>query len=307
MQKIRQIEFEAGSREERLPGFAPDFPYIATRAELDRYAERFVPWHWHRAVELFYMESGALEYETPAGRMVFPKGSGGFVNSNVLHMTRPLARGEENLQLVHLFDPSFIAGEQGSRIGQKYVLPLTAAAQVELIPLCPGDPQQAALLAQLRAAFDLEEGAPGYELRLRNILSEVWLGLAQLARPLLEQPASPDRSSGQIKTMLAYIHEHYPEKITSADLAAAAYLSERGCYRLFRDCLHTTPAEYITGYRLQAACRMLVDSARPVAEVGWACGLGSSSHFGSVFRRAMGCTPTEYRRRWQDRDTTRRD
>ena len=36
MQKIRQIEFEAGSREERLPGFAPDFPYIATRAELDR-------------------------------------------------------------------------------------------------------------------------------------------------------------------------------------------------------------------------------------------------------------------------------
>ena len=80
MQKIRQIEFEAGSREERLPGFAPDFPYIATRAELDRYAERFVPWHWHRAVELFYMESGSLEYETPAGRMVFPKGSGGFVN-----------------------------------------------------------------------------------------------------------------------------------------------------------------------------------------------------------------------------------
>ena len=161
---------------------------------------------------------------------------------------------------------------------------------------------------QLGAAlFDDTEEKEAYELRLRNILSEVWLGLAQLARPLLERPASPDRSSGQIKTMLAYIHEHYPEKITSADLAAAAYLSERGCYRLFRDCLHTTPAEYITGYRLQAACRMLVDSARPVAEVGWACGLGSSSHFGSVFRRAMGCTPTEYRRRWQDRDTTRRD
>lgn len=149
MQQIRQIEFEAGSREERLPGFAPDFPYIATRAELDRYAEQFVPWHWHRAVELFYMESGALEYETPAGRMVFPKGSGGFVNSNVLHMTRPLACGEENLQLVHLFDPSFIAGEQGSRIGQKYVLPLTAAAQVELIPRRRGLPQRAGVLPPL--------------------------------------------------------------------------------------------------------------------------------------------------------------
>ena len=139
MKQVRGIEFHAGSREERLPDFAPDFPYIASRAELDCYPERLVPWHWHRAVELFYMESGALEYNTPQGKALFPAGSGGFVNSGVLHMTRPQGRGEENVQLVHLFDPALIAGEPGSRIGQNYVLPLTAAPQVELIALCPGD------------------------------------------------------------------------------------------------------------------------------------------------------------------------
>lgn len=66
MKLIRGIEFCAGSREERLPDFDPDFPYIASRAEMDFYPERFVPWHWHRAVELFYMESGSLEYSTPS-------------------------------------------------------------------------------------------------------------------------------------------------------------------------------------------------------------------------------------------------
>ena len=49
--------------------FSADFPYIATRAELDKYTEPFVPWHWHSSVELFYMESGALEYTTPNGKL----------------------------------------------------------------------------------------------------------------------------------------------------------------------------------------------------------------------------------------------
>ena len=77
MKLIRGIEFCAGSREERLPDFDPDFPYIASRVEMDFYPERFVPWHWHSAVELFYMESGSLEYSTPQGKAVFPQGSGG--------------------------------------------------------------------------------------------------------------------------------------------------------------------------------------------------------------------------------------
>mgnify|MGYP002621302802 FL=1 len=88
MKKIRQIQFHAGSQEELLPDFGMDFPYIASRAELDYYVNRFVPWHWHRAVELFYVESGGVEYYLPGGKIVFPAGSGGLLNSNVLHATR---------------------------------------------------------------------------------------------------------------------------------------------------------------------------------------------------------------------------
>ncbi|HIV43286.1 MAG TPA: helix-turn-helix domain-containing protein [Candidatus Faecalibacterium avium] len=151
MRPIHDIEFFAGSREERLPGFAPDFPYIASWVEIDRYPGRVVPWHWHSAVEIFYMEKGSLEYSTPQGSVVFPQGSGGFVNSNVLH---------------------------------------------------------------------------------------------------------------------------------------------------------TTPAGYIRSYRLQMACQMLARGKAPIAEIGQACGLGSSSYFGKLFRQATGQTPSAYRRIWQDRDTS---
>ena len=61
MKNIHSIEFYAGSKEELLPGFEKDFPYIASRAEIDKYIGGYVPWHWHRTVELFYMESGSIE------------------------------------------------------------------------------------------------------------------------------------------------------------------------------------------------------------------------------------------------------
>ena len=51
MRPIHDIEFFAGSRKERLPGFAPDFPYIASWVEIDRYPRARCALHWHSAVE----------------------------------------------------------------------------------------------------------------------------------------------------------------------------------------------------------------------------------------------------------------
>ena len=66
MRITRNLEFQTGSKEEKLPYETTDFPYVASQAELDDYREPFVPWHWHNAIELFYMESGQLKYHTRA-------------------------------------------------------------------------------------------------------------------------------------------------------------------------------------------------------------------------------------------------
>ena len=58
LKNIQHIELHKGSKEEIHTDFTADFPCISSRAELDKYIGRFVPWHWHRPVELFYMESG---------------------------------------------------------------------------------------------------------------------------------------------------------------------------------------------------------------------------------------------------------
>lgn len=300
MKNISSIEFHSGSKEERIPGFVQEFPYIASRVELDRYREGFVPWHWHKAVELFYMESGMLEYSTPKGKTIFPAGSGGMVNSNVLHMTKPQSGTGKNLQLLHLFDTSFLAGAQGSLIEQKYITPIITAPQIEMIALYPDNPAHAELLHTIRDSFKISDHDFGYEIKLREMLSNIWIQLFQESSHLLNEKGSHKKINDRIKLMMIYIHEHYAEKIAIEDLATAAFSSERECFRAFHDCLHMTPVEYIKIYRLQMACNMLARSHETITDIGNACGLGSSSYFGKVFKEHMGCTPMEYRHKWQD-------
>ena len=303
MKNIQSIQLIEGSNEELLPGFSPDFPYIASRALLDRYLEPATPWHWHRTVELFYMESGTLEYTTPNGKRVFPAGSGGFVNSNVLHTSMVIPSGAETVQLLHLFEPELLSGGQASRMDMKYIRPLTSAAGIEMIVLSPDDAVQAELLKRIRAVFDLDEDDWGYEFTLRQQLTEIWLALFALARPGIELHSGAKDSDEKMKAMMRYIHAHYPDTISVDQLAKEAHISKRVSYRLFRENLHMSPVEYMTGYRLRKACQRLAETDEPITQIAYNCGLGSSSYFGKLFRERFGCTPGAYRKEWHDRNS----
>lgn len=303
MKTVHCVAFKGESQEEELPDFHPDFPYIMSYVEPGKFPGRYVPWHWHREVELFYMQHGDLEYHTPLGTMLFPTGSGGLVNSNVLHMTRSLT--DDTAQMIHIFDTSLIGGQRGSLLEQKYVLPLVGAPQVEILGLFPENPEQTAVLRALSESFRLPTDFL-YEIRLRSALSELWCDLLRLSEPL-RRKSGPRVFNEKIKTMMRYVQEHCAEKVAMREIAGAAFISERECFRTFHDTLNTTPAEYLRSCRVQKACEMLIDSDDPVTTIAQTCGFASSSHLNTVFRRYMECTPREFRdKNRQDFDTNRR-
>lgn len=296
METILDISVDPQSYEEQLPGYSPEFPYICSRALLSRYRRPFVPWHWHGTVELFYVESGCIEYATPQGTILFPQGSGGFVNPNVLHSSRVMETDGETVQLVHLFDPVLLPGAQNSRIAQKYIQPLTASG-IERIGLFPG--KNDGILELLRQSFALDTQEMGYEFRLVGLLSRIWLGLLELS----DQQTVSSATDGALKKMMVYLYEHYSESISVDDLAGAGGVSKRGCFRLFRQQLRATPTDYLRQYRLQKASALLCSGALPITEIAYRCGLGSSSYFGKLFREQYGCSPRVYRIKWHDRDS----
>ena len=302
MKLLKAIDIQSENKEEILPGFSGDFPYIASRAELDRYITLGAPWHWHRTIELFYVESGSLEYTTPHGKWIFPAGSGGMVNANVLHTSCVKPSDIPNVQLLHQIDPVFLAGSHGSRMEAKYILPTTSAPALEMIALYPGNPAHDAILKDIRQAFEISDQEWGYEFKLRETLTYIWLKLFELARPVMDVKQGAGKTDELMKALMVYVHENYPQTISVDQLADSVNISKRVCFRIFQDNLHMTPVEYIREYRLQKACQMLAEGNTPITQIAYCCGLGSSSYFGKTFRERFGCTPAQYRKIWHDSD-----
>ncbi len=58
-----------------------------------------------------------------------------------------------------------------------------------------------------------------------------------------------------------------------------------------------TPFQYLLEYRVKTAAQLLLETEESVTEIGFAVGFSDSSYFTRVFRRLIGCAPSEFRRR----------
>ena len=98
----------------------------------------------------------------------------------------------------------------------------------------------------------------------------------------------------------AYIESHYSEKLSNDQLARMAHMTVRTFQRVFQNCMYMTPTEYIKQVRLCSAAHLLKESDLTLTRIAHECGFADSSYFGRIFRRAMGITPVEYRKKTSD-------
>ena len=195
-----------------------------------------------------------------------------------------------------LFDGVLLSG--AGLIGRRYIGPIESCAALNARILRAHDPADQPVLAALNAAFSAaEEDAEGYELEVCAQLCRAWALLYRRSVPALQGGGAPRESSLRLKAMLSFIHENYARPIRVRDVADAAGVCERECFRCFTQSLDLTPTAYLTRHRVDAAARLLRESTMSAGEIAAACGFTDASYFGKVFRREFGCTPAQYRRR----------
>ncbi len=104
------------------------------------------------------------------------------------------------------------------------------------------------------------------------------------------------------EAVLLLIRDGYRRQLGNKELAAQAGLSVRAFERRFVQSFHLTPQHYIRKLRVRMACRALVFTDKPLAEVAIDSGFADQSHLGHEFRRLTGRTPRGYREHYRAKE-----
>lgn len=97
--------------------------------------------------------------------------------------------------------------------------------------------------------------------------------------------------------------QHWLQRTNAQDidlstLADCAQLEERTFLRRFHKATGMTSTEYCQRLRIGEAKDFLQFSSSPVEQIAWKVGYSDASAFRKIFKRIVGLTPSEYRRRF---------
>jgi AraC family transcriptional regulator len=126
-----------------------------------------------------------------------------------------------------------------------------------------------------------------------------------LAHELLHSNAETAVASAALRGGLAvwqrrlvaqYVEDHLAESVPVAALAELARLSRYHFCRSFRRSFGISPHRYHSTRKIERAKMLLADRDTSVTAVALEVGFQETSAFTTVFRKLVGCTPSDYRR-----------
>ncbi|NJL94291.1 MAG: AraC family transcriptional regulator [Anaerolineae bacterium] len=103
-------------------------------------------------------------------------------------------------------------------------------------------------------------------------------------------PRSIDRT-------LAYLRDHLDQRPSLAEMAAQAGLSVSHFSYLFKAHLGVAPIDYFIQLKIRYACHLLETSDLCVKDIAACLAYEDPYYFSRLFRKAVGCSPTQYRDR----------
>jgi len=148
------------------------------------------------------------------------------------------------------------------------------------------------LLASLQAEFNQRQ--EGWEVFIKSTFLLLVSYFSRLYALHKRDQATP---LVRMASVISHIQKHFREPLRIEHLAKIAHLSASQFQRTFKRTYNVTPQRFIKQVRLHEACEMLKDPNRGITNVAFDTGFSSSSFFATQFRRHVGESPSEYRRK----------
>ena len=111
-----------------------------------------------------------------------------------------------------------------------------------------------------------------------------------------KRPKTAGLTGWQIARVRAFIDKNLHRTIHTQDLSAVARRSPAHFSRSFKLTFGEPPHAYVVKRRLEKACHLMVTSRASLSEIALSAGFSDQAHLCKLFRRALGQSPTNWRR-----------
>lgn len=270
-----------------------NFPYLVLDVINDKsypINPGFQVMHWHEDLQFIYVSDGEIEVRTLNTCIKLSKGSGIFINKNIIHLVSKTTSCHYNS---FIFPDYFLEFYPGGP-AKAYVDYITGNTEFPVCVFPKGEQWCKSVLSVLYDLAELEKNKTEfYSYEVLCLISRLWL---EVCRNIKLPTKSIDTVTGfRMQKFLKYISEYYGEDISLEDIAKSADVSKSECLRCFRASMQTTPYKYLTEYRLSKAADLLTNSDEPIGNIADKVGFRQVSHFGKCFKEKTGLSPREFR------------
>lgn len=110
------------------------------------------------------------------------------------------------------------------------------------------------------------------------------------------KPMRIERDVRRMQQICTYVMAHYVHAISLDEIAAEVGMNRSAFCSYFKRCKGMTFFEFLSAYRIDTACEMLMTTSLSISEICYAVGFNDVPHFNRIFKRMKHMSPREYKR-----------
>lgn len=248
------------------------------------------PYHFHPELELTYITSGSGKRYVGAHMHDFYPGDFVLLGANLPHCWKP-EKAAPASSIVVQFPSNFLGDGFFEKPEMAAVLQLLRKSSGGL--RFTGEP---ALYKEKMQELLQEQASFKKIILLLDLLHRLSLatGVELLEKQGTHTALSPAELQ-RIHTVMAYIVEHFKDKVSLQTAASLASMTPPAFCKYFKRITRKTFLEAVTDYRIDYAAQQLIRTSHPVAQIAFDSGFNDLSHFHKTFRTRLQLSPLCYR------------
>ncbi|MDY4976250.1 MAG: AraC family transcriptional regulator [Clostridia bacterium] len=253
--------------------------------------------HYHDHYELYFQEQGERRYFIKNNTYLLQSGDLLFIPPFALHQA-DAESPQEHKRTVFYFDDLFCA--ELMNMSKELFAPFRQEGFILSI-----DPQNQQQLKELISLMVQEQTKreKGWLIRSKLLLGEVLLLIYRCCKSnkntTEKHLALPENSI--ISEAIQYIQSNFHNKLSLEDVAGRLFIHPDYFCRLFKQEMGISFVEYVNNTRIEYAKGLLEKNKMTVKEVSELSGFENDSTFSRTFKSFTGISPSEYRKRNQQK------